>query len=818
MTTSARINSDFRMVAAGLVANEAVIEPGTITATGRAAPSQFAIVPHCYPVSFALLPHVDYHDDPDRRPGGGFIGGRTSSIVPYLHPAGIPAPVNLCVKLRQLPGSLDEIRRRLRGEAGLWWAPGAVFSLAGWEDDSVAIWADRLRENGPEAMLSIALMQAKLASRKMWWRVAHGVGAPPANLAHLRPPLSTQSGAVAVARALFDVTAMLFRLIQAASARGENVATSSAPMRKIKILIEQFVYYVEYAARVNDDRARKKLEKAFEAARTLLDGVAVFSVAPEALDVRWTRLDRELQGVSLVTATPFVPKDLAAFETRVNRLDRLPGAAVGNRLQATVWRNHVRRSLIRLASPDPAVRLARLNRVRADLIYKLAMTGRLERLYRLFPWLAAPHGAFVGCSGGALGAFACLIECARRMQIAREQLRELGDKLDDEGVKRLRAARRRLTIPVARAFWQSERRMAVAAGRGYVAGMALEHGAFSHATVTAMFNGVYFSPDYPLTAARFGKLGWSLPVALKDPRTIDAVRAVEQQRPIMKIKDHDDDLPRANGLTLKRQLAETIVSVFATSSAGAKARDRRARAVDAAKKRPRRPGKDNHLTPNGATNELVRSMLLSLEMPIDDHHRDAIADNTVLSTILTGEAARADAEQHKATSAAKDCEVGDAGQGVRRDAVNERSMKDDRYATLRKLSHDSGRWPEPSKGQRAQIHGDDELEDILLGRADLWGLTPVGALPLPISWFAPLIDRERVHWIANGAPVVHAPPGSAAQRDGIALEVARAHAWAPLLYSKMLLTPHSVDIACALFTGRSPITADLALAYSVQWK
>ncbi|MFX8297324.1 hypothetical protein ABTL30_20115, partial [Acinetobacter baumannii] len=85
------------------------------------------------------------------------------------------------------------------------------------------------------------------------------------NLAHLRPPLSTQSGAVAVARALFDVTAMLFRLIQAASARGENVATSSAPMRKIKILIEQFVYYVEYAARVNDDRARKKLEKAFEA-------------------------------------------------------------------------------------------------------------------------------------------------------------------------------------------------------------------------------------------------------------------------------------------------------------------------------------------------------------------------------------------------------------------------------------------------------------------------------------------------------------------------------------------------------------------------
>lgn len=135
MTTSARVNSDIRMVAAGLAANEAVIRPGTITATGRAAPSQFAIVPSSHPASFALLAHVDYHDVPDLRPGGGFIGGRNSSIVPFIDPTAFAAPIDLRVVLKQLPSSRDEIRRRLRGDAGLWWAPGAVFSLVGWEDD-----------------------------------------------------------------------------------------------------------------------------------------------------------------------------------------------------------------------------------------------------------------------------------------------------------------------------------------------------------------------------------------------------------------------------------------------------------------------------------------------------------------------------------------------------------------------------------------------------------------------------------------------------------------------------------------------------------
>ena len=144
-------------------------------------------------------------------------------------------------------------------------------------------------------------------------------------------------------------------------------------------------------------------------------------------------------------------------------------------------------------------------------------------------------------------------------------------------------------------------------------------------------------------------------------------------------------------------------------------------------------------------------------------------------------------------------------------------MKDDRCALLRDLAWDFARWHEPKGSSAAPgAFGDDLLDDILRGRADLGQLTPVGALPLPLLWFAPLIDKARVHWIANGAPIAHAPAGPTAQAENIALEVARAHAWAPLLYARTLLTGQSVNIGCALFTGRSPITADLDLAYSVR--
>lgn len=147
---------------------------------------------------------------------------------------------------------------------------------------------------------------------------------------------------------------------------------------------------------------------------------------------------------------------------------------------------------------------------------------------------------------------------------------------------------------------------------------------------------------------------------------------------------------------------------------------------------------------------------------------------------------------------------------------------------MRDLAHEAALWREQRKlvvnprqttGKPPPLRNtdpprDEMLEDILRRRADLDMLTPAGALPCPLLWFAPMIDRERVEWIAQSAPVGHAPAGSSAHCNGIAPLVARAHAWAPLLFSKSLPVRHSIDVACALFTGRSPITADLELAYN----
>ena len=107
MIMDARITGDIRMVAAGLAANEAVVRPGLITATGRAAPSQYATVPVQMPAKFALLPFADYDDAPDHRPGGGLVGGRISSLAPFLRPGAITAADDLRVVLRAMPASRE---------------------------------------------------------------------------------------------------------------------------------------------------------------------------------------------------------------------------------------------------------------------------------------------------------------------------------------------------------------------------------------------------------------------------------------------------------------------------------------------------------------------------------------------------------------------------------------------------------------------------------------------------------------------------------------------------------------------------------------
>ena len=823
MSTPSRWSTDIRVVSASLAVNQTIVLPDTIAASGRATVNQFAVVPAGTTVSFALQPTADYDDAPDLRPGGGFRGGRNASIVAYLDHQALAVMSDVKVTIRQLPTSRTEIGWRLRGDAGLHWAPGTVFSLAGWEDEWVYVWLDHLRQDDIDARLVIAHAQAMLAIRKMWLRVVWDVGvSPTSTVAGPLPSLATQCGAVAVGRAIIDVAHILLRQNNATRAARMSIAPSAKPMATIRSLLEQYIRLVAAADSRGEVRSRKNLDLAIKKARDIMDAIAVFSVGAEPLFARWRRLDDALPDAGGIAAAPLTATDFAAFDTRLNQL---VGADLGKRLESTVWRRHVRVSLLRLASPNSAVRLARLDRVRCDLIFKLAITRRPDRLYRLFPWLAAPHRAFFNCAGGALGAFASLIECARRMDIARELKRQLIDADPTRSV-----AVMRLTIPAAKHVWASHRRMYVAAARGYAAGIALEANTISHATMNALFNGAYFGPKYPLTELRFGRLGWALPVALKDPRTIATVQRVEQSRPIMAMKPHDDDLPRHLGMTLKRLLAETIVSVFTNTAQRSDGQAHREQAIAAAKRlRP----KCNHTRQPlyDATQQLHRSMLQSLDAApgTDPQWRDAIADRTMSPTVQSVEVDRVETLQSTSTPKNERYHSHDDGQGLRRDATNEATITDGRGALLRELADDDGRWRPPGKpvkkkSQRSRSGKppkpsryagpprDDLLEDILLGRVALNQLTPIGALAIPILWFAPMIDSNYVGWLGRGAPARNAPPGPATQRKAIASQVAKARAWAPLLYSKAMLTVSSVRVTCHLFTGHSPVTADLSHA------
>ena len=142
----ALLDADVRMLSVALIANQAIGRPYLITATGRAAPSRYAVVPTGIDVAFALMPGVDYHDETDKRPGAGFVGGRLSSFAPFLEAQTSASIRPLTATRRTIPTNHETILRELRTSAGLAWAPGALYALVGWEDEGVAAWADRLRD------------------------------------------------------------------------------------------------------------------------------------------------------------------------------------------------------------------------------------------------------------------------------------------------------------------------------------------------------------------------------------------------------------------------------------------------------------------------------------------------------------------------------------------------------------------------------------------------------------------------------------------------------------------------------------------------
>ncbi|MBN2971004.1 hypothetical protein JW805_03105 [Roseomonas aeriglobus] len=800
--TPAAVNTDNRMVIAGLVANGAAVRPALITATGRAAPSRFAVLPPGAWVPFALLPHVDYIDDPDRRPGGGFVGGRQSCIAPWLKPGAVPAAASLGVTLRALPASGDDILRELRARSGLWSAPGALFARAAWTDASVATWLDRLRVNGDDARLSTAHLQGSFALRKMWMAVEWNVG----SVAGV--PLVTASGAVAVGRALIDVVAIVDRLATPAKSETQVRSECEAALEALLTALHHYLRHLRAAEAAGDpDVMRHKLSRAIVWARTILDAVGVFSVTSDAPRKRWQRLSHMLEGKA---SRDHAGGAASKLEQISRELECLACANLGARLERTGWRPHIRRALLRLAMPDRERRMSGLARIRCDLIFALAMSRQLDRIYRLFPWLAAPHGAFPGCAGGALGALASLYESSRGVDIGNDMKRRLVDT--DQGPGTVR----RMTVRAVSGVYANPRHIVLAAGRNYAAGAALAAQVTSHVMVKAALYGQHFGGGLSLEATRGGFLGYNDVATFKLKRTRDAVVVIQQAQPAFEVTARDDDLIRHMGLTLVRHLGAMVRAIWPTSFQrgdfvihramihfGRKPRKNGDRRADA-------DGPWDAFSKHRIHQELVRSMLLTLDGGVGSAGsvRNAITDIATPPSD-DGEYARAARMRERASRTDGAYEEHDEGQGGARAAGKEATNAGNRGQILRDLVDDMRRWRpvDPRKPQPAPQ--DDLLEDILRGYANLAQLAPVSDLFVPILWFAPLIDRDRLAWIARGMPGQASADDDTSRAAKLKSWLDGVRRWSSAPFAGPIVTGREDVVACHLFTGVSPVTADL---------
>lgn len=801
MNSGAVFNTEARTVAEGLIANVSVIRPDLITPTGRAAQSRFAITPPGPWAPFALLPHVDYIDDPEHRPGCGFIGGRISSFAPFQAPGSLPAPAHIAVKLRSLPTNREEILRDLRSSAGLWFAPGALFARVGWTDASVATWLNRFRENDVRAQLCVAHAQAALPTRKMWSAVEWDIGSSNDS------SLPTAVGAVAVGRALIDVIALVDLL---ASPAREGLTRPAHRETALAALLTALNHYLRHvsAADATDDLAvvKSRLKLAVAWARRILDAIGVFAVADDEDRKRWRRLTNML---NIGELRDHAGGAAIKLDRLSQELERLGCAELGSRLERTSWRPHIRRSLLRLATRDRHARLALLARIRCDLIFALAASGALDRLYWLFPWLAAPHGAFPRCAGGALGALASLYESGRGVAIGRDMKRRLGDPGGRPGMVS------RLTVREATPVYAIPRHVIMSAKRGYAAGVALVAQVTSHVMVKAALQGQDFGGCLSLEATRWGILNYNDAAALKTKVTRDAVIAVQQSQPVFRQTSRDDDLVCHMGLTLVRHLGLVVSSVWPTTTQRtdlvlhrlAIHFDRRAHKIKNATSYPTGPW--DKLSKHRVHQELTHSMLKTVDSDgiVDSQLRDPILDMTVPQA-GAGEHGRAAKRREAASRKKGEWEGHEEGQSAARRAGNEPTVSDDRGAFLRELVEDAGRWRKFDPKKPAPAPQDDLLEDILLGRANLAQLAPVSDLFIHILWFAPLIDRDRLAWIARGMPGQEAGGDDAPRAARLKSWIEAIRGWSCAPFAAPIVSGREDVVACHLFTGVSSVTAD----------
>jgi hypothetical protein len=769
-----------------LVQRARIILPEVILPDGTASPSQVAIVPPGVSLAKAFLPYRELFGPATSWTGAALGGTREPELLPYADGFAAVPSADGPHRLIARPQSAADILAWLYDLTGYRYAPAAFWKVAGWEIGWAAHWLDRLYTGGAMAELIVAERQAAAAVRAMWIvRDQH----------RNDPSLVPASGALLAARAVIDMVAGLNRVIRQwvetqsplSVPWGQIDAACMALGKRLRSCVTAIT--AATAARRARDR-HQKLGSAIHHARRLLEAAALFTVASEDIGKRVVRITQALQ----IRKTIVSPVSLAAVvDASAVEIEALATASDPPLVSATAWCDLAIGDLDRLEQVDPASRLTALADVRTDLVYKLIVTRRLDRLLEALPWMMAPSGAFSLTFGGPPGAVAALFEVARAREIALELKRRVilgpnGQRLDTRQGKHDYGS----DVAVRRG-WQQRTR----------AGFLLTTNALSHHMVRAWLGGRPLDPHHPLPTLEAGRLDWTIGLAVQDPATNQTMRDVELAKPIYATNDYDRDLPRYMGMTLADVLAAPLLEAFPGEGRDPGFGSFVQRAD--AQRRVSQQGEVPHTigTYDDANRELLRSVLKSLDMPTDGSDAEWRPNGMVARAAADVELAAFD-ERHGSHIGRRAA----SGQAIRKRASAMREKHEEPDLPLTGLVNRARVWPQGKGKARAD---DRPLLEVIAGETRLPSLVPVAQTFTPVLWFRPAIDSHLHAWIASGAPAHLLPTsGNPAQAQLIAREVQAVTEAMPLLFGMPILPALRERLLVPLWTGLAGITADHA--------
>jgi hypothetical protein len=790
--------------------------PDVVQPDGTAAINQVATVPPGTDLLLAALPHREGGHDPAQWTGAALSGSREPDLSIYVA-GGILLDPGYAGSGMVTAQGRHAILAWLFRLTGFGYAPAALWKLAGWRIGWIASFLDRLRIGGPEGALIVAERQAAAAIRQMWLALDQ----PKVQEGHL-----AASGAVLVGRALIDLVTALDRVLGEMTKPDTPIKQLTA-VRRIRTTLahglDRYCHFLEEADRAAANAAPitsvltgaqanpalrplsaalelTKLKGALKVAQAITSAVALFAITSDHNEVLPTASSRDkpmkasvgMLGHKLAKTKALMgAPEITAIDTELDRLnDSLARLATG---APPSWRPRHQVGLARLNLSNRASRLASLDLVRTDLIYRLIVTRRLDQLYRVLPWMAALSSVFPGVYGGPLGAIAQLFEAGRTYEIALELIRRLYDA-DDASRLDTKKGARALRTPASLATQVATRTRA---------GFLLAEGTLSHHMVQAHLAGLHCDPCHPIPTAVDGRLDWRFTGSLSDPATAATVQNVELSKSIYATRQYERDLPRYMGLALVPMFGKAITDIFLGRLRGPGFHEHvtTIAEMDEMLKRGEAAGMTSGV--GVATRELMRSVLKALDVGHTGEVDEWRSDDEVVAEARTRELNRADKRINRNTPAHKERHGG----AIRRTASKADEAAGSPGMDMWNLIDRARTWT--SSKNSAAVSEDEPLELVLEGQVPPPGLVPLGSQFMYPLWFCPDIDRHRLAWLADGAPL-HSPAafGDIGHAGLIAEVVAAMRTSAPRLYARSVVDASIVRVMVIWFTGLSNITAD----------